>query len=204
MQTNTTQPGGTLRGLLFALTGLLLVLDVGNAMAQNMTVRNNTISWTLSEGQLLEMGTTISMPNGTMSTGYVLEAVAESTDTSLLAKGTLRLSLTAFSPKKDSRMQKAGIWYVRGKWSLSDVDAPPVSNPRYTPGVFGGQFQVELPFNPVDSHGDWSASLRLPQTTMEPVSAEQGRQPMRGTGTLIFDDKLGGELTLKLKLWPRI
>ncbi len=202
MQTNTTRPGRVLRGLLFALTGLLFVLATGNAMA--LTVKMNLMSWALSEGKVLEMGETIALPNGTMSTGYVLEATAESTDTSLIGKGTLRLDLTAFSPKKDSRAQKAGIWYVRGKWSLSDIDAPPVTNPRYTPGVFGGQFQVELPFNPVERYGDWSATLRLPQTTMVPVTAEQGRQPMRGTGTLILDDKLSGVLTLELKLWPRI
>lgn len=203
MQTNTTQPGWTLRGrMLQVVTGLLLFVSATSVSAG--AVRIASMSWTLSDAQMVEAGETVILPNGTMSTGYTIEATAESTDSAFVTKGTLRVNLTAFSPKKDSRVQKAGIWYVRGEWVLSDIDAPPISNPRYTPGVIHGQLQVELPFNPAEGAGDLSATLRLPQTTMEPVSAGEGRQPMRGTGILILDDKQGGVLTLDLKLWPRI
>lgn len=203
MQTNTTQPGWTVRGsMLQVVAGLLLFACAASVSAD--AIRTASMSWTLSDAQVVEAGETVTLPNGTMSTGYTIEATAESTDSAFVTKGTLRLSLTAFTPKKDSRVQKAGIWYVRGKWILSDIDAPPISNPRYTPGVIHGQLQVELPFNPAEGAGDLSATLRLPQTTMEPVSAGEGRQPMRGTGILILDDKQGGVLTLDLKLWPRV
>lgn len=202
MQTNTTWPGWTLRGrMLQAVTGLLLFVFTASASAA--AIRNASMSWTLSEAQVVEAGETVILPNGTMSTGYTIEATAESTDSAFVTRGTLRVTLTAFTPKEDSRRQKAGIWYVRGKWFLSDIDAPPSNNPRYTPGVLDGQLQVELPFNPAEG-GDWSATLRLPQTVLEPVTLEQGRQPMRGTGVLILDDKQGGALTLELKLWPRV
>ncbi len=204
MLTNTTQPNRTLRGLLRVVAGLLLVLGVGTVSAQSMTVRDSSATWNLDQGQVLEMGETAILPYGTLLTGYTIEARAESTDSPFISKGTLRVTLTAYTPKKDSHGQKVGIWYVRGKWTLSDIDAPPVTNTRFTPGVIGGLLQVELPFNPAASQGDWSASLRLPQVTMEPVSAKDGRQPMRGNGTLILDDKLGGVMTLDLKLWPRI
>ncbi len=203
MQTNKTQPGWTLRGrMLQVVTGLLLFAGATSVSAG--AIRIASMSWALSDAQVVEAGETVILPNGTMSTGYTIEATAESTDSAFVTKGTLRVNLTAFSPKKDSRVQKAGIWYVRGEWVLSDIDAPPISNPRYTPGVIHGQLQVELPFNPAEGAGDLSATLRLPQTTMEPVSAGEGRQPMRGTGILILDDKQGGVLTLDLKLWPRI
>jgi hypothetical protein len=203
MQTNTTQPGWTLRGrMLQVVTGLLLFVSATSVSAS--AVRIASMSWTLSDAQVVEAGETVILPNGTMSTGYTIEVIVELTDSAFVTKGTLRVNLTAFSPKKDSRVQKAGIWYVRGEWVLSDIDAPPISNPRYTPGVIHGQLQVELPFNPAEGAGDLSATLRLPQTTMEPVSAGEGRQPMRGTGILILDDKQGGVLTLDLKLWPRI
>lgn len=202
MPTKTTLPGRILRGMLLALTGLLAIAS--NAIALNHPIQNTSISWALSEGRVLEVGETVILPNGTMSSGYTLEATAESSDESLLAKGTLRLQLTAFTPKKDSKLQKAGTWYVRGSWSLIDVDAPEVINPRYTPGAFGGQLQVELPFNPAEGDGDWTAKLRLPQTTLEPLVAEQGRQPMRGNGELYLNQNLDGVMTLDLKLWPRI
>lgn len=201
MQTNTTRPGWTLRGLLWTVPGLLLFVCAATASAA--AIHNASMSWTLSDTQVVEAGETAILPNGTLSSGYTIEATAESTDSVFVSKGTLRVNLTAFTPKKDSLMQKAGIWYVRGKWVLSDIDAPPSSNPRYTPGVIDGQLQVELPFNPAEG-GGWSATLRLPQTTLEPVAAGEGRQPMRGTGHLILDDKQGGVLTLDLKLWPRV
>jgi hypothetical protein len=202
MHTNMIQPGWTLRGrMLQAVMGMLLFVCTATASAA--AIHNASMSWRLSDAQVVEAGETVILPNGTMSTGYTIEATAESTDSTFVTRGILRVNLTAFTPKKDSHMQKAGIWYIRGKWLLSDIDAPPSSNPRFTPGVIDGQLQVELPFNPAEG-GDWSATLRLPQTTMEPVSASEGRQPMRGTGILILDDKQGGVLTLDLKLWPRV
>lgn len=200
MQTNTTQSCRTLRGLQWLVPALLLF--VGTAVSA-ATLRDASVNWTLSETQVVEMGTTDVLPNGTLSTGYTIEANAESTNSLFVSKGTLRVTLTAFTPKKDSTTQKVGIWYVRGKWQLTDIDAPPSSNPHFTPGAIDGLFQVELPFNPADG-GDWSASLRLPQTVLEPMTAEQGRQPMRGDGTLIFDDQQGGVMTLNLKLWPKV
>lgn len=205
MFTNITQSDRALRGLLRVVAGLLLMFGAGSAVAaQSMAVHDSSATWNLGEGQVIEMGETAILPYGTLLTGYTIETTAESTDSPFINKGTLRVTLTAYTPKKDSHGQKAGIWYVRGKWSLSDIDAPPVTNTRFTPGVIDGLLQVELPFNPALSQGDWSASLRLPQVTMEPVSAKDGRQPMRGNGTLILDDKLGGVMTLDLKLWPRI
>ncbi len=201
MQTNTTQSCWALWGLQWLVSALLLF--VGAASVSAATVRDASMNWALSENHVVEMGTTEVLPNGTLSTGYTIEATAESTNSLFVTKGTLRVTLTAFTPKKDSTTQKAGIWYVRGKWLLSDIDAPSSSNPHFTPGAIDGLFQVELPFNPADG-GDWSASLRLPQTVLEPITAEQGRQPMRGDGTLIFDDQQGGVLTLNLKLWPKV
>ncbi len=200
MQTNTTQSCRTLWGLPWLVTALLMFVAT---VATATTVRDASMNWTLSESQVVEMGTTEVLPNGTLSTGYTIEANAESKNAQFVTKGTLRVTLTAFTPKKDSATQKAGIWYVRGKWHLTDIDAPPSSNPHFTPGAIDGLFQVELPFNPADG-GDWSASLRLPQTVLEPMTADQGRQPMRGDGTLIFDDQQGGVLTLNLKLWPKV
>lgn len=204
MPFNNTQSSLSLRGLLLTLMGVLLVFNADSSMAQSASLLNTSMTWILSEGRVVEMGETVSLPNGRLTTGYTLEMTAESGDRSLIGKGILKLNLTAFSPEKDSQMQKAGIWYIRGSWSLSDVDAPPVTNPRYTPGVFGGQFQVELPFNPAQFPTDWSAGLRLPQTTLEPIEEQQGRQPLRGNGILVLNDRLDGELTLDLKLWPRI
>lgn len=194
-------PGGILRGLARVLPGLLLLACAATASAA--AVNRATMTWTLSDSQVVESGKTEFLPNGTLSMGHTIEANVESTDSQFVTKGTLRVTITAFTPKKDSRTQKAGIWYVRGKWFLSDIDAPPSSNPHYTPGAIDGLFQVELPFNPAEG-GDWSANLRLPQTVLEPIVAEQGRQPMRGDGTLIFDDQQGGILTLNLKLWPKV
>lgn len=188
------------------LLGLALLLPNNHhaLAAQSASIQNASITWMLSEGAVVDVGETSTFEQGTMTRDYTIEAKAVSADPSLIAEGVFKATMSVFSPSRDSTAQKVGNWYVRGKWSLSDINAAQGSNYRRAPGVVGGQLQMELPFNPALQSDDWSATLRVPQTTFEPISSANGRQPLRGEGVLLFDYKLDGELTLNLKLWPQI
>jgi len=190
----------------FPLLGLMFLLFYSHSVsAQSTNIRDSNLTWTLSQGAMVSVGETLTIEQGTMTRDVIIEARAVSSDPSLMREGVFRATLSAFSPGKDSARQLAGVWYVRGQWSLRDLKAPNGNNyKKHLPGVIVGQLQMVLPENPVLYSGDWSANLRIPQTVFAPVGPVKTRQPLRGEGLLILDGKLNGELTLDLKLWPKI
>jgi len=188
------------------LLGLVFILLHSHCVsAQSANIRDSNLTWTLSQGAMVSVGETLSIEQGTMTRDVIIEAKAVSSNPSLMREGVFRATLSAFSPGKDSVRQIAGGWYVRGQWSLRDIKASNGNKyKKHLPGVIVGQLQMVLPENPVLYSGDWSATLRIPQTVFAPIGPVKVRQPLRGEGLLILDGKLNGELTLDLKLWPKI
>ncbi|NTV76041.1 MAG: hypothetical protein HGA66_17780 [Holophaga sp.] len=69
---------------------------------------------------MLKPGATTIDAQGTMTSGYVLEATAKALNPDTpVQNGTFKIELNAFSPSQDMPGQKAGTWYVRGDWQIT-------------------------------------------------------------------------------------
>jgi hypothetical protein len=176
---------------------LILLLVSATALALKTPVTQDNIIWELSKTQVIDRGQTISIKQGTLTTGYAIEAKAKAKTGDLLAEGTFRLTLTAFKPKKDMPGQKAGYWYVQGDWTVTKKDADPASvKVRHNPDVVAGAIKAQLTFNPATQRANWTALAVLP---MSLASSQWGR----GEGSLTLNAAYEGDLYLHLNLWPQ-
>jgi len=116
----------------------------------------------------------------------------------LIQRGTLRLTLSTFTPLMDLPGQKVGYTYLQGKWTVTDQSSTGAS--RHGPGVISGMLNAELEFDPLADPGTWSAKAVLPMSTITPVGSE-GLQWARGSGELTLSRELEGELELNMDVW---
>jgi hypothetical protein len=177
---------------------LILPLVAGSALADN-AITAGTIEWQLSHGKVVEQGQTTALPEGIQTLGYVIEAKIKSNDGVLIPQGTLRLTLSTFTPLMDLPGQKVGYTYLQGKWTVTDQSTTGAS--RHSPGVISGMLNAELEFDPLADSGTWTAKALLPMSTVTPVGSE-GIQWARGSGELTLSGELEGELELNVDVWP--
>lgn len=150
-------------------------------------------SWRLTDSQVVEPGETVTTVEGTMTTGYTVEAQARGEGAAPIKNGRFRVTLNAFSPFQDRPGQEAGFWQVTGNWTLTDAEAPPeVSKTRYHPAVLRGTLRAKLGFNPATHPGPVKAQVEM--ATFRPGF---GRQ--RGGGTFQGDELFTGKLTIDLQ-----
>ncbi len=204
------RPAG-ISGRLFATAGLLLMLaglQPAPVMAQeagDSPRYENAQSWNLTSVTVADKGQSVNLAEGKLAQNFTLEAKATATNQtgSLVPAGTFRLVMSSFAPSSDQRGQKKGIWYVHGKWTLTDEKAPQAGHAGPQAGVISGQISAELPFNPVTTSRNWTAKVRLPITKIVPVGQTGTMQLSRGgDGTLELDSKHEGKLSLNLRLQP--
>jgi len=197
----------------FYVMGLQLLAGLGlstaSAMAQEpaeMAKLDNAMTWNLTGTTIVNKGQVDVLKEGEFAHDFILEAKATATNPSgsVVPAGTFKLVLSAFSPAYDQRGQKKGIWYVRGKWILTDSNIPQSQNARQQAGQISGQINAELTFNPVVTQQNWTAKVRLPMTRIAPVSRTASSQPAMGEGVLTMDSKREGSMLLNLKLWPQM
>lgn len=146
--------------------------------------------WKISEARILDPGHQTMNDKGTMITGYTVEATAVAEkDAAPIKQGRFRVTLTAFSPTREMPGQTPGTWYLRGTWTLSDVQASPEAlKARYSPSVLRGKIIAETDFNPASEQGYLEAKL---------LPLRQGRgYGKKGGGTFSGNEKFEGQLTL--------
>ncbi|HET7832271.1 MAG TPA: hypothetical protein VFK88_04830, partial [Gallionella sp.] len=190
-------------GLLLALAGLHPAPAVAQE-AGEAPKYGNAESWNLTSATVVDKGQTSNI-EGKLVQNFTLEAKATATNQadSLVPAGTFRLVMSAFSPASDQRGQKKGVWYVHGKWTLTDEKAPAAGHAGPQAGVISGQINAELPFNPIATPKDWVGKIRLPIARIVPVGQTGTMQLSRGgEGTLALDSKREGKLSLNLRLQP--
>jgi hypothetical protein len=183
-----------------ACYGGLLILPIlaGSALADN-AITADRIEWQLSRGRIVDQGDSTALPQGIQTLGYVIEASVQASDGGLIPQGTLRLTLSSFTPLMELPGQKLGYTYLQGKWTLTDQTGTGTS--KHSPGVVSGVLNAELQFDPIAEPGTWSAKAILPMSTITPVGSE-GIQWARGSGELTLSGELEGELELNVDLWP--
>jgi hypothetical protein len=137
--------------------------------------------WQLSEASVLRSGHTVTVPEGILSSGHTLEAVA--TNPADGAQGKVQIVFSAFRPAQDMAGQKAGRWYISGDWRfVGDVAA--ASN---LPTTRNGLLRAELDFNPAETPGQIAAQLWTSRL-------RSGVRPTRVAGTFVGNHKFEGQL----------
>jgi len=176
----------------------MLLIFAGNSSGKQDIRPGRQIAWQLTGVRVLNPGATNTGPQGTMTTGYAIEAEATSADEAApIRQGTFRLTLSISSPGQDRPGEKAGLWYLRGNWSLAAKNLPPeAAKARHSKGVIKGELTGELPFNPALSLGNVQARIRMP---MSPQAGGWGK----GKGTFTGNEKFAGQLELVWERWQK-
>lgn len=171
---------------------------------ENPTITKQSVVWTLdgatvvADGFSGTMGASPGFPGGSMTDGFVVQANAISNQPDAAFSGVLEMTISTFSPAVDYGEQKAGVWYVRGVWTITRSGAEAATlNVRHNPDVLSGKIQAELPYNPAVARENWTGLINLP------MSQAAGRWA-RGTGTLSLDAQLNGYLALDANIWPEL
>ncbi|MEW6519822.1 MAG: hypothetical protein AB1461_10450 [Thermodesulfobacteriota bacterium] len=184
--------------VLMALTLLALCTGQPEAVAGTEQGGGKMFSWQLQDAEVVSRGETLTSSTGILTKGYVVEALAvTSQGKAPVRTGRYTVDVTAFSPAKDLPGQKAGVWYVRGTWTLTDQTADEEElKAHHNPGTIKGFLDAELPFNPLTDGGAFDAQVRVP---MAPGAAGWAA----GDGTFTGNERFEGTLNLNLKKLSR-
>lgn len=149
------------------------------------------MTWQLMDAQVVSSGHTMNTDKGQLVEGYVIEARALAEHGGLLVQeGTYTLNLTAFQPQEALPGQEAGLWYLRGSWTLTDDQTEPaMRKTRHNPATINGFIVAELPFNPLSEAGLFDAEVKVP---MAPGAAGWAA----GNGTFSGNEKFEGTLSV--------
>ncbi len=158
-----------------------------------------TFGWQLSGAKVINQGQTKTVKPGVITRDYTVEATATSiTPSTPVRKGTFRATLTAFSPASDMPGQKAGMWYVQGKWRITDDSATKKEkDARHSPAVVDGSISAELLFNPAASAGDITASIDMPSSPAAGVWTV-------GKGRFTGNERFEGDIEVSAAVWPDV
>jgi hypothetical protein len=147
-------------------------------------------AWALSDVAIDEPGQPSPLADGTI-VRYVLQGAVHATSSTIVKEGSFQLIVSAFQPNHDMPGQRAGRWYIRGDWSITDAQAPPPARgQRHRRGVMAGTLVSELDANPFAATDAFTLPLHLPMTLTEAGW-------VLGKGTLTIHDARGdGSITL--------
>ncbi len=197
-----TQLGFVLGRFALPLAALLLAASVEAAMPVSRRApqgQTEAFGWQVTDAKVVSPGTTGRAPDGTLTQGYAVEAVAVATTPGTpVPRGVFQLTVTAFRPLRDLPGQKAGVWYVRGTWSVTDEQASAAElAARHSPAVVRGSLSAELTFDPAVQAGAVEALLTLP------LSPDGGRWS-RGSGSFSGNERFEGEMRIDAVLLPDV
>jgi hypothetical protein len=88
------------------------------SFAREAHFQGESINWRLTGGRVVYPGDTLTIDRSTLMTGYMVEAVAASSN-GPVRKGVFRAMLTAFSPVERVAGRTPDFWYVAGKWTIT-------------------------------------------------------------------------------------
>lgn len=181
-----------------ALALICAVAIVAAAMDQRPPVDQEMVVWELTKTEIVDSGTPQEMAEGIFVQGYTIEARARSKGGDIVPEGIFRLTMDAFAPYRDMETthQRAGFWYVEGRWTITRSNASPeATKVRHNPDVTEGTLSAALPFDPTTGAGSWTGRALLS------MAMEAGRWT-GGEGTLTFGANLEGDLFLPLTRRP--
>jgi len=169
------------------------------------TFANAQVAWQLKNMHQTSPGQISRSKEGEFKRDYVIEADADAGVQAFFPKARFRLSLNVFAPARDMPGQVKGKWYVQGIWTLEpDVQAQGAFPEGMLAGTLSGRVQAALPFDPTSVKKAWQGNVRIPMTRVRADNAGTGVRPMRGGGEIAFNSGGEGNLSVGLKLWPKL
>ncbi|MDH4230570.1 MAG: hypothetical protein OEW04_00900 [Nitrospirota bacterium] len=192
------------KGIFLSMSIFILGLTISSpfpSTAKSLpdSITYSAFDWQISNAQVVDPGKTMTNNKGTLTKGYIIEAAADAVSPDApIKKGTLRITMSAFLPAKDMPGQKAGTWYVQGKWSITDENASETEKKaRHSEGVVRGDLFATSNFNPCASQGALSARVLFPMSL-------NGRVWARGEGTFTGNEMFEGTIQMDAALWPDV
>ena len=160
-------------------------------------VKPDGFGWKLTQAKVICTGKTADLDEGTLTVGYEIESGAVALDPKCpIQRGVFRISATAFCPKEDMPGQKAGVWYIRGSWTICDTDiGAQGAKTRHNSAVLRGELLCDLTFNPSQAMGNVEAMVRMPMS-------RAGSIWRRGTAVFRGNEKFEGTIEGVAKRWP--
>jgi hypothetical protein len=148
------------------------------------------LAWTLGDITVDRLGQPSTLVDG-IAIRYVLRGSASVTGGTSIKEGTFQLVVSAFQPSHDLPAQRAGRWYIRGDWSITNAEAQTqMRGQRHRQGVLAGTLVSEMDENPFAAVRDCTFPVQLPMTLTEAGW-------MRGKGSLALHATQGsGSITL--------
>ena len=175
---------------------LALAWPGGLSFADSKAVTKEEVVWKLTQTAIVSQGETVTMENGTMVSGFTLQANAKARHNNIVPDGKIVFNLSAFSPSRELPGQVPGTWYIQGKWEITGRTATKESrNASHSADKAQGFIKAELPFNPLTEPGNWSGLAWVPS------SSTAGRWST-GEGSMTLDGGFEGDLVLLLNRLP--
>jgi len=160
------------------LVAALVLISASTLWAQPASNQAaKTMTWTLSQGTVVSPGKTTTAADGTsITTGYVVEAVARAQGQAKVATGKFTINC--------SIQEKGGTYQVRGAWDITREGAAKVAH--HTPDSIKGTLAADASSWPGAIHG---------QAHVAPLRRHADREA-RAVGTLTVDKDFNGTLTI--------
>lgn len=162
----------------------LVLISTTTLLAQPASRKPATTRiWVLSQGAVVDPGKTSNTPDGALTTGFVVEGLAQSQGAKKAVSGKFTISCTI--------QEKGGTYYLRGTWNITKPGA--AKTVFHTPNHITGAFMAELPFNPATTAGTINGKVLI-----SPKRRHAGNTP-KAVGTFAGNEKFEGTLTVSRK-----
>lgn len=135
--------------------GLLLRKALTSAIAvqtaPRVKIERKELEWQLQGARVIDSGSNSRTAEGTLVTGIIVEAEAISDQHLLIKQGKFSMTASLFSPVADVPWLKAGKWYLRGDWTITNPKSSPQEvRAGYRHAVVKGIMLGEISFNPFE------------------------------------------------------
>jgi hypothetical protein len=166
----------------YLLVVALVFFCTSTLLAQPVAKPPKTVTWTLTQGTVVDFGQTTTAPDGsTLVTGYTVQATAQSQGKARVRTGKFTIKCTI--------QEKAGQYQLRGAWDITREGSPKTTH--HTPHSIKGTLGADLSFNPAaNGTGDIngivgvSAKRRHAGKEVKAQGTFSGNQNFEGTLTI--------------------
>lgn len=177
-----------------SLMGVLIWGTSALSLAKEAPFQGESIKWHLTGGRVVYPGDALIIDRSTLMTGHTVEAMAASSD-GPVRKGVFRATLTAFSPLVRYAGRNPELWYLAGKWTITEVGEGGQQVELRPDGVvLEGNLVAEGLLDAIPDRGVFGAPVKFLMTVV-------GTSPGKGEG--IFLGKEGFEGHIRITLPPK-
>ncbi len=177
--------------LSFSLMGMLVWGTADTSIAREAQFQGESINWRLTDGRVVYPGDTLTIDRSTLMTGYMVEAVAASSN-GPVRNGVFRAILTAFSPVERRAGRNPDFWYLAGKWTITEAgEDGDWRDVRQDGIVLEGKLAGEGVLNGIAERGVFGAPVRFLMTLV-------GNCTGKGEGIFLGHEGFEGHIRLTL------